>query len=289
MSGGWVAGTVRAKAMARRVLGAESARQLAACRSLADAQQLLVATPFRAAGDRGLSLAAAQHAVAATMLWDLRVLAGWLPRDGVALLRLLAGWFEIANVDELLRALTGLPAGPEFRLGALATAWPRLATARSMTELRRSLAASPWGDPGGDSIRDIQLGMRTRWGARVVASGDRARAWAVPASALLTASEPGAPALAAVPNTGRRSRRLPGGPLHPPTVTAPAAEPWQAEADWWRRVEADGLVLLRSAGPDSGPVLGAVIVLAADARRVRAALELAARGGAPVEAYDAVV
>jgi hypothetical protein len=35
-------------------------------------------------------------------------------------------------------------------------------------------------------------------------------------------------------------------------------------------------------------VLGAVALLAADARRVRAALELAARGGAPLEAYDAL-
>jgi hypothetical protein len=49
MTGGWVAGTVRAKAMARRVLGAEGARQLAACQSLPEAQRLLAATPYRAA------------------------------------------------------------------------------------------------------------------------------------------------------------------------------------------------------------------------------------------------
>ncbi len=260
MSGGWVAGTIRAKAMARRVLGAEAARQLATCRSLPEAQQLLSATPFRTAAEPGSSLAAAQHAVAATVLWDLRVLAGWLPRDGVALLRLLAGWFEIANVDELLQALTGRPAGPEYQLGALATAWPRLALARSVTELRRNMAASAWGDPGGDSIRDIRLGMRDRWATRVASASERAGSWAAAAATLLHAGEAGEP-----------------------------AEPWQAEADWWRRVEADGLKLLRSAGPDSGPVLGAAVILAADARKVRAALELAARGGAPVEAYDAVV
>jgi hypothetical protein len=289
MSGGWIAGTVRAKGMARRSLGAQTARQLAACRSLPEAQRLLTATPFRTAAEPGLSLAAAQHAVAATILWDLRVLAGWLPRDGVALLRLLAGWFEIANVDELLQALTGRLVGPEFQLGALATAWPRLASARSITELRRNLAASAWGDPGGDGAADIRLGMRTRWAARIASSGAQARPWAASASALLLGGEPGAPPPAAVPNVGRPGRRV-SGRLQPSAgVSRPAAEPWQAEADWWRRVEADGFVLLRSAGPDSGPVLGAVIVLAADARRVRAALELAARGGAPVEAYDAVV
>jgi hypothetical protein len=289
MSGGWVAGTVRAKGMARRVLGAEAARQLAACRSLPEAQQLLVATPFRTAAEPGLSLAAAQHAVAATILWDLRVLAGWLPRDGVRLLRLLAGWFEIANVDEVLQALLGRPTAPEFQLGALATAWPRLALARNVAELRRGLAASAWGDPGGDSNADIRHGMRARWAARIATSGEQAGAWAAAASALLRAGEPGAPAPTAVPNLGRSSRHVSGRRRPSTQPTRPAAEPWQAEADWWRRVESDGAVLLRSAGPDSGPVLGALTVLAADARRVRAALELAARGGAPVEVYDALV
>jgi ATP synthase (C/AC39) subunit len=261
MTAGWVAGTVRSRAMARRVLGAEAARQLAACRSLPEAQRMLQQTPFRGAGEAGLSLAAAEHAVAETILWDLRVLAGWLPRDGVSLLRLLAGWFEIANVDELLQTLAGRPSDPEFQLGGLATAWPRLSGVRSIAELRHGLAASSWGDPGGDTSRDIRLAMRVRWAARVATSGDRARAWATAAAGLLRSSE--APA-------------------------GQAAESWQAETDWWRRVEADGRVLLRSSASDSDPVLGAVVVMAADARRVRAALASAARGGLALEVYDAV-
>ena len=52
------------------------------------------------------------------------------------------------------------------------------------------------------------------------------------------------------------------------------------------RVEQDGLRLLRAPGLDRRAVLGAVAVMACDAWRIRAALELAARGGAPVEAYD---
>jgi hypothetical protein len=68
-----------------------------------------------------------------------------------------------------------------------------------------------------------------------------------------------------------------------------AAQPWEAEAGWWRHVESDGRVLLRSAATDSGPVLGAVAVMAADARRVRAALASAARGGQALEVYDALV
>jgi hypothetical protein len=64
---------------------------------------------------------------------------------------------------------------------------------------------------------------------------------------------------------------------------------WRAEAAWWARVERDGFRLLRTSSLDSGPVLGAVAVMAADAWRVRAALEIAARGGGPLEAYDDAV
>lgn len=107
MRPGWVAGNVRARAMAQRQLGAGAARRLAACGSLAEAQRMLARTPYAPAGRPGQSLAAAQRAVAECLLWDMRVLAGWLPREGVGLLRALAGWFEIANVDELLQSLAG--------------------------------------------------------------------------------------------------------------------------------------------------------------------------------------
>jgi hypothetical protein len=277
MTAGWVAGTVRAKAMAWRVLGADVTRQLAASRSLAEAQRMLEPTPFRSAAEPGLSLAAAQHAVAETILWDLRVLAGWLPRDGVGLLRLLAGWFEIANVDELLQALAGRSSDAEFQLGALATAWPRLSESRSATELRAALAASTWGDPGGDTSADIRASMRARWATRVAASGGQARTWATAAAAVASLAGPG---------SSRQGR--PGRPRPPVPEAVPAAQPWQAEADWWRRVEREGRALLRSSVTDSGPVLGAVAVMAADARRVRAALATAARGGVPMEAYDAL-
>ena len=327
MTAGWVAGNVRAKAMARRQLGADAARRLAGCTSLAEAQRMLAATSYAPAGRPGQSLAAAQHAVAGLVLWDLRVLAGWLPSDGVDLLRVLACWFELANVDELLQSLAGRPAQEEFRLGALATAWPRLRQARSLAGLRAALAASPWHDPGGDSESDIRLGMRARWAARVAATGDPARTWAAGAAALLLAGErfaagraaaPAAPAITAANGTAA-NRALVGsgalggalallGPAGGATATtlgalredlpgraqwalAGVSSPdglWLAEAAWWRRVDADGRALLRTSGPDRGPVLGAVAVLAADARRVCAALETAARGGGALEAYDAV-
>ena len=199
MSAGWVAGGVRARALARSRMDTGIARRVAACGSLADALHLLAATPYGANIRRDQTLATAQHEVAGTLLWDLRVLAGWLPRDGVRLLRTLGGWFEIANVDELLQSIAGRPAGPEFRLGTLATAWPRLAQAASASELRTALAASAWRDPGQPTAQAIRLGMRSRWAARIAELGEPARTWAAGAAALL------------VPGAGRRCRRAPAG------------------------------------------------------------------------------
>ena len=75
MSGGWVAGSVRAKAMVRRCIGAGAARELAACGSLREALQALAATPYGRERLPGLMLSAAQHGIASAILWDLRVLA----------------------------------------------------------------------------------------------------------------------------------------------------------------------------------------------------------------------
>jgi hypothetical protein len=65
------------------------------------------------------------------------------------------------------------------------------------------------------------------------------------------------------------------------------ADLWRAEIRWWSRLRQEGLELLHGSGLDSSPVVGAVAVLSADAWRVRAALELAARGGGSLEVLDA--
>ena len=271
MSAGWVAGSVRARALVRSRMDTGVARRVAVCDSLADALHLLAATPYGANSRRDQTLAAAQHEVAGTLLWDMRVLAGWLPRDGVRLLRTLGGWFEIANVDELLQSIAGRPAGPEFRLGTLATAWPRLAQAASASELRTALAVSVWRDPGQPTAQAIRLGMRSCWAARIAELGEPARTWAAGAATLLVPGEAGS-----VP---ARARWILAG------ITSPAGL-WRAETALMARVEQDGLRLLRAPGLDRGVVLGAVAVMACHAWRIRAALELAARGGAPVEAFD---
>jgi hypothetical protein len=181
--------------MARRRLGIPAARRLAGAGSLAEALGTLAGSPYRRVAGTGAAdgpvgrVAAAQRAVAETLLWNLRVLAGWLPAAGAERLRVLAGWFEIANVDEHLRALAGQPADPPFRLGTLATAWPRLAGTGSATALRAELAASAWGDPGGTGDREVSLGMRLAWAERVASRVPEARPWAAGAAALLVARE----------------------------------------------------------------------------------------------------
>lgn len=306
MSAGWVAGSVRAKAMARRRLGPDAARQLASSASLGDALRALAATPYGHGNPPERSLEGAQHAIAGKVLWDLRVLAGWLPRDGVQLLRALAGWFELANIEELLQAMAGRPAGAQFALGALATAWPRLSQATSVAGLRTALVTSAWRDPGGDTAQAIRLGLRVQWAARAANCGEPARTWAAGAAAALLAGErftagrplgpavlPGlttllGPAAAGAATLEELIGRLPARARWALAGITSPADLWRAGPSWWARVEQDGSRLLGSSAPGAGIVLGAVAVLSADARRASAALETAARGGEGLEAYDAL-
>ncbi len=306
MSAGWVAGSVRARTLARRRVGRAAARGLAGSPSLDAALATLAATPYRRDVHPGQGLAEAQRAVAATLLWHLRVLAGWLPREGADMVRLLAGWFEIANVEELLHRLAGGATEEPFRLGMLATAWPRLARARSPVELRATLATSRWGDPGAETPWAVLVGMRLSLAARLAAAVGRAAPWAAGAAALVIARErlgagrdlpPAARTSAAVllgraaPGAGSLPElleRLPARARWALLGITDLEELWQAEARWWSRVEQDGFQLLRATGPGPAPVLGAVAVLGTDAWRVRAALELAARGGRHLEVFDAL-
>ncbi|HEV7213028.1 MAG TPA: hypothetical protein VGN47_15060 [Blastococcus sp.] len=306
MSARWVAGTVRARAMAHRRIGAGGARALAASPSLEDALATLSASPYGHDVRTGQTLAEAQRAVGDTLLWNLRVFAGWLPPDGGRQLRLLAGWFEIANVEELLRGAAGGPAAAPFRLGALATVAPRLAAAGSPAELRRVLAASPWGDPGGEAPADVVPALRLAWAERVAGGVPPARPWALAGGALLVARElfvAGRPLPAVAEATARRllgraatTATTPAGfaavlPRPAREALAGVTDPpslWRAEARWWTRLDSDAAALLRRPRFTADPVVGAVGAAAADAWRVCAALECAARGGQELEVFDAV-
>jgi hypothetical protein len=292
--------------MSRRRLGPAGAQDLAASPSLADALGVLAATPYGHDVRPGQSLAEAQHAVAETLLWNLRVFAGWVPRGGADQLRALAGWFELANVDEALRAMSGREAAPLFHLGGLATLGTRLMSATSPDELRTMLTASPWGDPGEVTDHAVRTALRLAWAERVVATVPTARRWARTAAVLLVAREqvvadrplPAAAAASAARLLGDRAvraRSLSGLREELPRETASVleradapAELWRAEAGWWRRVASDAERMRRQPRFGAEPMVGTVAAAAVDAWRTRAALECAARGGRTMETFDAV-
>lgn len=305
MSARWVAGSVRARAMAHGRLTVDIPR-VATRTTLAEALAEIAPTSYahRLGDDDDLS--SAQHQVADSVLWDLRVLAGWLPRDATGVVRILAGWFEIANVDERLRQFAGANAGPEFVLGSLATPFARLAATRSPAEIRSALAASAWGDPGSDAERDIGLGMRLSWADRVCAGVPFASAWARGATAIVVLRERLVAGLDLPSGAHAAARRLLGEPaLRAGTLdefrealdrdaqwAVPDSSDRSAlagvEIAWWRRVRADAARLLAQSGAGPAPVVGAVAALAVDAWRIRAALEQAARGGLAVGEIDAL-
>ena len=172
------------------------------------------------------------------------------------------------------------------------------------------MTASRWGDPGGDSAREVQLAMRLAWAARIATRAPFARDWALGGAALLLAGE-----------MFGRGRPLPAGAaarataLLGPAWTGAATlddlraamppagrwaladlsdvrDLWRAEIAWWRRVRADGSTLIARSGFGPGPIVGAAALLAADARLVLAGLEAAARARAgdasALEAFDVV-
>lgn len=312
VSTSWVAGVVRAKALARRRVGAGAARALATRPTLAEAVAALNATPYGHDVHPDARLVEAQHAVGATLLWNLRVLAGWLPRGGADVIRLLAAAFEVANLDEHLARLYAEPAGPSYPLGTLDTAWVRLSTTTTLAEIGDVLSTSSWRLRGATTRRDVQLGLRLAWSDAVAARLPEAAAWARAAAALLVLRETCLEQRTLSPSLARRSSVVLGGAF----VDLVAAgqtdvhvlqqhlagdtrwvlagldrveDLWRAEVTWWHRVEHDGFALLRGSSYDQRPVVGAVAVLAVDAWRTRAALEAAARGGAEArEVFDGV-
>ncbi|MEU4849141.1 hypothetical protein [Streptomyces gilvosporeus] len=276
--------------------------------TLDDAVRYLGATAYRHDLRPEMSVAEAQQAVGATLLWHLRVLAGWQPRSGAEAFRLLAAGFEIANTEAHLRTVGGAelprPARP-YQLGALATAWPRLARTVSPPELRAELAASVWGDPGAESPAAVGTGMRISAAVRTAAAMPEAARWTAGRTALLVGREEFVVGRRLTEPTARRAGRLLGSAAVGAASFADfrqrlsatarwaldgvdeAADLWRAEARWWDRLERDGSELLHGSRWGSGPVVGAVALLSADAWRVRGALELAARGGRPTEVFDA--
>ncbi|UWX98388.1 hypothetical protein N2K95_06985 [Arthrobacter zhaoxinii] len=325
-----MAASVRARSMAQRRVGAGTCRELSTLPDLPAAVESLEGSVYSDQLSSARTLSSAQQATRRTVLWQLRVLAGWLPAGGTPLVRAAAARFEADNILALaaaLRAGPGTavgPAAPEpsasagvaatpaaappsaaaFDLGGLAMAWPRLRTADSTETLFAMLAASPWGDPDTETaLPDLLTAV---WLRRLASAAPAARPWAV-AGAVLTAArlllvdrirppDRLVSLLRPLIGTGwteAASLAELTSALSPAAgrVLAEVQEPhelWQAEARVAAQVEADGFNLLRAGLPGPDVVLGAMVVLAADAWRVRAALAAAAAGFGRSEVLDAV-
>lgn len=305
MSPGWTAAGVRAGALARERLGAGGCETIAAQDGLEPALSHL-APSFYARFVRGSrSLEEAAHGTRAAVLWELRVLAGWLPPSGARLARALAAGFERDNIVGLASRLSGRPAPPVFELGTLATAWPRVEHATSPAALDSALARTVWAwPPAGLPLRDR---LTLAWMRRLTAVAPASRPWEVDAVVLMVARDRlllggGAPP----PALREAASRLIGssweaaGTLEELRSALPPAarrllsgvhrteDVWRVEARLRRQVEEDALSWVRSPRPGPLSVLGGVAVLASDAWRVRAALASAAGGGLGGEVLDVV-
>ncbi len=295
MKPAWTAGVTRARLLLSRRIGPGLASTVAGSSSLADGLAALASSAYGERARAGQALAAAERGLADTLLWHLRILAGWLPAAGAALVRALAGWFEVANIDARLAALAGDGREPApFALGTLATAWGAADQARTIEDVADAVAGSAWALPRARSPAELAIGLRVAWGRRVAESAPDAADWVAGAMALLAAREllvahgsahaeqlrryPGiddrvlrASTLAALRDAlGARAGWALG------TITEPD-ELWRAELAWWDRVEEGSRLLLRRSD-DEAVVLAAVALLAVDAQRTARALRSAAQG-----------
>ena len=307
MSAGWSAAVVRGRGLCRRRLGYAGAVRLASCTTLADALDSLAPTAYGRELREGMDLAAAQRAVSATVLWHMRVLAGWGPPLGARPLRLLAGEFEVANITFHLARLNGNAVPAPFALGSLALSWPSISSAQSAGELRRALAASPWGDPGTEDLGSVRLALEFAWARLVLEGATEAGDWAVARAAVALAKVLANGALAALGPPARRdatrvlgsrwqrasspgdlARNVPRAAARVLEGVSGPEDLWRAEARQWRLLESSALTLIARTPPGAAGPIGVAGALAADAWRTRLALAIAATGGGELsEVVDA--
>ena len=304
MKPGWVAGSVRAQLLARRGLGRSGARAVAAAGSVAAAVAAVAASSYGHDVGPHMGLLDARRGVHAAALWHLRVLAGWLPPGGSERVRVVAGRFEIANVEGHIDEMAGSPPTRPFEMGALATAWPRVAVSRSVAETRAAVASSAWGDPGTDERASLAAALQVAWARRLTERAPELRGWATAYAAVVAAGERFGHGRELSTNAAVDARRLLGPGCDAQSLAAFTRDIatdgrwafsdvadgdslWRAEVTVWRRARDE--VTRRAAGTKGeGLVAWASLFLVADAELVSGALEAAAWGPAGLEAFDAI-
>lgn len=305
MPASWVAASVRARLLGNRRLGTAGAASVARADGLHAALELLRPSAYGPNLEPSMSLEAAQRHVASTLLWNIRLMAGWLPPGGSSVLQPLAAWFEIANIEERLAYLSGGRHPPPYQLGPMGSAWRTVAALTTPDAIRDALAHSRWGDPGTSDPDGMVVAMRFRWAAWVAGAVPGSAVWAESASVLLAARLAFTLSAGSSGSLALAVHGLPTAWEHAGSVTDLAAmlphrlswvldgvqEPsnlWMAEARWWARVRIDALDLILRSRFESSAVVGMAALLAHDAWLVRAALSAAARGRPAKGVFDAV-
>jgi len=306
MTAGWVAATTRGRALLARSLGDSGARSLSNASSWPDARVQLLRTVYGAGLSPTADRESARRAARGATAWQLRVLAGWLPPASGRLARLAAAPFEISNIDHQVARLHGVDAPDPIPLGSLGVAWPRLAAAGSIEQVRFELAHSAWGDPGGIERSMLMLGLRVAWARRVAGAVPSARDWAHGALASLIAGERFVFGRTINDITARELDRLIGRPWRgattlpeladrlPPSanwaiegITAPS-DVWRSEAAILHRVGHDAQKAANGGPPTAETVAAIMALLLVDLWRATAAIEAAGRGPHATEVLDAV-
>lgn len=306
MTAGWVAASVRADALLRRLVGADGARSLAEAATWREARTQLASTFYGGELSEDADRANARRTAMTATIWQLRVLGGWLPVGGSGVTRLFAAPFEIANIEGQHQRLAGVQPMQPVPLGSLALAWPRAATTNSVAELRTVLARSAWGDPGGGDLVDLGVGLRIAWARRLLRQVPELASWVKGGLAVLVAREvfaferqiPPATAheLDRLVGTGwcrattipELHHRLPDSAAWALTGISTTTELWRAELAVARRITREATEITTAKRFTKTTVAAMMTLMLIDLWRINAAIELAGRGPSPSEVLDAV-
>lgn len=306
MSVDWVAASVRVRGLADGRAGIGACRAAAAAPGVAAAAAVLADSAYGGRLAAADGLRAAQRAVAETVLWQVRVLAGWLPPAGTRVAVAVAALFERLNVLDRYRELIEAKPAPEpFLLGALTTAWPAAASATSPEALLAALRRSPWGELGkSPDVRALADAMTLSLAHRLAVAVPVSRGWCEAACALHAARRILVDARTPGDDFVRLARPLIGDRWAAATTPAefrsalPAAarrvlaavqapeELWRAEVALADLIGEEGARLLRRREPGAEVVAGGLAVTLVDAWRARAALAAAESGRS--EVFDVV-
>ena len=307
MTAGWVAAAARGRALLHRTVGPAQAAELLDASSWDDVRQRLAMTSYGRDLDAAADRRAARHAAYAIAVWQLRVLAGWLPPGGSGLARVAAAPFEISNIEHHLVHLAGGTSPTPLELGSLAVAWPSVATTTTPAHVRSALVRSAWGDPGGSDRATIAVGLRVAWARRAIRASDLTRPWALGAMAILIAREhfvfersiADETAHALDRSLGTRWRTatridelrdaVPDEAAWPLRIIEGPADLWRSELELVRRVQVDATPIARSGRRGRSAVIAIMALLLVDAWRIGAAIEGAGSGAIGREVLGATV